>query len=313
MKKFWIIGLVLVIALLSGCNQYSSRGIEVTKKELTENKIEVKILSFEEYSDEAVKLRSEFNTVIKEFGEIRQNSEMEVREWRRSTLEKITDIRAIITEFSTIAPPNEHKKIGEEINISLDEFTKAMDLFEESVRERSAEKDREALEHMEKGQDYWNHAYRLLSIDNPLPVEGSDGTLDTEDLKNLDKNIGIDRDSVLLNVSEDGHELVGKWGFYYEDGTPNISIVLHSNGRYEGYGNGDYPNKDNAMVGTWEWNYLKGTVDFRHDYVYRDGQKTEASREKMPMELQRYDEDGIQLFDLESYKTFAYEKIENVE
>lgn len=313
MKRIWIMGLIVVIALLSGCNLYSSGKVEVTNKEQTENEVEVTILSFGEYTDEAVRIRSEFNTAIKEFGEIRQDSETEARAWRRASLEKITKVRAIITEFRMIAPPNEYKKIGKEINISLDEFTTAMDLFEESARKRSSEKDRKALEHMEKGQDYWNHAFRLLSVDNPLPVEGSDGTLDTEDLKDLDKNIGIDRDSVLLNVSEKGLELVGKWGFYYEDGPPNVSIVLHRDGRYEGYGNGAYPNKENAFIGTWEWNYLKGTIDLHHDYAYREGQKTEASRAKITMELQRFDEDGIQLFDLESYMTFSYKKIEEVE
>lgn len=312
MNRIWIVGLIAVLVFLSGCNLGSGK-VKVTKKTQYENEVEVKELTFEEYSDEAVRLRLEFYTAIKEFGEVRQDTEMEVIEFRTASLEKIEEIRTIINEFRTIAPPNNYKKIHEEINISLDEFTTAMEMFEESVKERSGEKDLKALEHMEKGQDYWNHAFRLLAIDNPLPIEGGDGTLDTEDLKDLDKNIGIDRDSVLLNVSEDGQELVGKWGFYNEDGISNVSIVLHKNGRYEGYGNGAYPNKDNAIIGTWEWNYLKGTINFHHDYVYRDGQKTEAERQTMPMELQRFNEEGIQLFDLESYRTFSYEKIEEVQ
>jgi hypothetical protein len=33
--------------------------------------------------------------------------------------------------------------------------------------------------------------------------------------------------------------------------TSNVSIILNVDGSYEGYGNGDYPSKDNALIGTW--------------------------------------------------------------
>lgn len=42
MKKLWIIGLVVVMTLLSGCNLYSSGKIAVTKKEQTKNEVEEK-------------------------------------------------------------------------------------------------------------------------------------------------------------------------------------------------------------------------------------------------------------------------------
>lgn len=65
MKKIWIMGLVVIMAFLSGCNLYSSGKVEVTKKEHSknevENEVEVKKLSFEEYTDELFDLES-YNT-----------------------------------------------------------------------------------------------------------------------------------------------------------------------------------------------------------------------------------------------------------
>ncbi|WP_428910816.1 DUF3994 domain-containing protein [Niallia sp. Krafla_26] len=302
----WGMGLAISIALLAGCNSV----VEQKTTQEVQNEVKAEQLSFEEFTKEAVRLRSKFSTSIQEFGEIRQNQDMEQKQWQETYLGKVDAIRDVIKEFRTIAPPDDKEQIGQEIKVALDEFDKGMILYKEAIQEGDANKDRKALDHMAKGQDYWNHAFALLSINNPIPVEGSDGTIDTQDLKDLDLNAGIDRDSVLLNVTEDGKELVGQWGFFNDDGTPNVSIVLSEDGSYEGYGNGEFPSKDNALIGTWEWDYLKGVVTFHHEYKNQDGVKGKANRDQMPMELQRYDEKGIQLFDLEAQKTFVYEKVD---
>ncbi|MEK6454385.1 DUF3994 domain-containing protein [Caldifermentibacillus hisashii] len=310
-KIKWVVGLTLPMLFLAGCTsiENSKNNTQEAPKEVKANQVSLK-----EYTDEAVRLRSEFNNAIKAFGEVRQDTKMEPKEWQTASLEKIKDIRAILNEFRRIAPPNSHKQVGEEITVALDEYDKGMELFEEAIKDGDASKDAKALEHMKTGQDYWNHAYRLLAIDNPIPpADGGDGTINTDDLKELDLNAGIDRDSVLLNVSKDGHELIGKWGFYQEDGSPNVSIVLNKDGSYEGYGNGEYPSKDNALIGTWKWNYIQGVITFHHDSKYVNGKKQEPNRKKMPMELQRYNEEGIQLFDLESMTSYKYEKIEDSE
>lgn len=308
-KGKWMIGFIILITLMSGCtNTNKSDGSKASKQE--DN---IKQLTFDDYTEEAVRLRSEFTIAIQAFGEVRQSANNNEKEWTKQSIEKINAIREVLNEFGTIAPPDENKEMGEAISIALNEYHKGMDLFEEATYKRDEEIDKKALEHLQKGQDYWNYSFRLLSIDNPISVEGSDGTIDSQDLKDLDLNAGIDRDSVLLNVSKEGKELVGHWGFINDDGTHNVSIVLHEDGSYEGYGNGEFPNKDNAYEGTWEWNYIRGTLTFHHDVLYKNGEKLNEGefRKQMPMELQRYDESGIQLFDLESMATFAYQKFDD--
>ncbi|WP_066390691.1 DUF3994 domain-containing protein [Neobacillus mesonae] len=312
-KSKWIMGMVLPIALMASCSANTETEKHAVQKIQEQQKVKAEKLSLEEYTKQAVKLRSDFSAKIKEFGNVRQDAKMKQSEWQKAYYAKVDAIRGVIKEFRKIAPPDDKKQIGEEINVALDEFDKAMDLYVEEIKHEDRKKDDEALQHMIKGQDYWNHAFRLLSINNPIPVEGSDGTIDSQDLKDLDKNAGIDRDSVLLNVSKDGHELFGKWGFMNDNGTQNVSIVLHEDGRYEGYGNGSYPSKKDYFGGTWEWNYIKVTVTFHHNESFRKGaaQKEGEFRKKMNMELQRFDDKGIQLFDLESQQTFRYSKLDD--
>lgn len=311
----WIFGLIIFIVLLSGCTSGNKENKSKADKasKTTEQNEEVKQLSFEDYTTEAVRLRFEFSAAIKAYGEVRQTPGTDEEEWSKQSSEKINDIRKVLNEIAMIAPPDDYKEIGEALSAAIEEYHKALDLFEESVEKRDGQLDIKGLDHLQTGQDYWNYAFRLLSINNPLPVEGSDGTIDSQDLKDLDLNAGIDRDSVLMNVSKDGKELIGHWGFLNEDGSPNISIVLYADGSYEGYGNGQFPSKDNAFEGSWEWNYIKGILTFHHDARYNNGEKLKIGeyREKMTMELQRYDEKGIQLFDLESMATFAYQNLDD--
>ena len=186
-----------------------------------------------------------------------------------------------------------------------------MDGFEKAIQTRDSKHETKALEHIENGDGYWNHAYQLLSAYIALPA-GTDGSIDTDDMKELDKAAGMDRDSVLLNVSQDGKELVGKWGFTNEDGTPNINIVLHEDGKYEGYGNGKYKDPNNAILGTWEYDYLKNMIVFHNESITQDDVKIEDGkfRPVRTMELQKFKDGEILLMDIESLSSFLYQKFE---
>ncbi|MFJ5760563.1 DUF3994 domain-containing protein [Neobacillus sp. NPDC093182] len=135
------------------------------------------------------------------------------------------------------------------------------------------------------------------------PVPQGDGTITTEDLKNLDKSAGIDRDAVRKNISEDGKELVGKWGF--KDSMP--SIVMYRDGKYEGYGNDSYPSKDNAFIGKWEWDDKCKVTVFTNEKLFKDGKETKMNRPAMTMEVLNFRDGQLFLRDIETLGEFRYE------
>ena len=130
-----------------------------------------------------------------------------------------------------------------------------------------------------------------LTYDRPL----GDGTTTTVDLKSLDKNAGIDRDSVLLHVSEGGPELVGKWGRYEEDGSFQMGIELKEDGTYQGYANGE---STPSVDGVWSYDYLREILTFEH----------EGDLRTITMDLQAFHGDTLQIMDLDTLNTFRYVK-----
>jgi len=61
------------------------------------------------------------------------------------------------------------------------------------------------------------------------------------------------------------------------------------------------------IINRWEWDYIRRVVYFHHDYVYKDGKKQKENRNIMSMKLQRFNGEGIQLFDYKKMK--AMERI----
>jgi hypothetical protein len=301
MKKIAFIFLILMM-ILTGCGVTSSKE-GASQKVKKEEKIEAKQLPLEEYGKKVGQLHEKMKTAIDDFGEATR-SEYD-KGFDQRVLDGIEGVRDVLKEFRAIAPPEEQKKVGEEFTVAMDELNKAMDLFEKAVKTKKQKHEQAALDHLQKGNDYWNHAYRLLSVYVALPA-GTDGAIDTDDLKNMDTLAGMDRDSVLLNVSEDGRELVGKWGFTNKDGTPNINIVLHKGGKYEGYSNGKYKDPNNAIIGTWEYDYLKSIVIFHNESITQNGEKLEEGkfRPVRKMELQKFKDGEMLLMDLEAHDSF---------
>lgn len=305
MKKIIFVFLVLMM-ILTGCGVSTSK--EGASQEIKkEEQIEAKQLSLEEYGEKVGQLKEKMIAAMDDFGEAAK-SEYD-KDFDQRVLDGIEGVRDVIKESRAIAPPDEQKKVGEEFTVASDEFDKAMDLFEKAVNTKNKKHEQAASEHLQEGTDYWNHAYRLLSVYVALPA-GTDGTIDTNDLKNL---AGMDLDSVLLNVSEDGKELVGKWGFTNEDGTPNINIVLHKDGKYEGYGNGKYKDPNNVIIGTWEYDYLKSMVIFHNESITQNGEKLKEGkfRPVRKMELQKFKDGEMLLMDTETFNTFQYQKFED--
>lgn len=90
-----------------------------------------------------------------------------------------------------------------------------------------------------------------------LILKDSEGTVIedpelAEAMEGMNKLAGIDKKSVLENVSKDGKELIGSWGVKKEDGTIDIRLVLNKDGTYKRYKN--YPDESSVLTGTWSYN-----------------------------------------------------------
>jgi Na+-transporting methylmalonyl-CoA/oxaloacetate decarboxylase gamma subunit len=141
-------------------------------------------------------------------------------------------------------------------------------------------------------------------LNNLHPTVVGDGTITTQDIKDLDKLAGIDHDSVVMNISYDGKELIGKW--LYADNT--VAIILNADGSYEGYGKGQYPIKDNAMLGTWEYDYAKNQLIIENKKVYKNGKNVLVSRAKQEMPLTYFKENTLRMTDTQTLADFSFVK-----
>ncbi|WP_025025941.1 DUF3994 domain-containing protein [Caldalkalibacillus mannanilyticus] len=304
MKKQFLsmITITTILLTMSGCQviEEFKEGYEqeMKKQEEIQQKVEksnIPPLTKNEYVSEIVTLQTELKDSFTAFGEAMETltSSQEIDH----ALNKVNQIREIVDKFEILNAPDEFKIPQEEFLLAMDLFRKGLDKMEEYLTVTGQPSTyEEAAEYLSEAQDHYSYAFAVIDLTEDLPVVGGDGTLSSSDLEALDNIAGMDRRSVLLNISKDGHELVGKWGFFNDDGTFNISIVIHENGQYEGYGNGKYPN--DPMEGTWNYNYLKRTLVFDHVGDIRS----------FNMDVQSFKDNTIRLMDLDSLRTFDYVK-----
>lgn len=123
----------------------------------------------------------------------------------------------------------------------------------------------------------------------------------------LDLADGIDRNSVIEHLSEDGQELYGVWGDWLnEDGTFNVGLIIHEGGTFVGYGRGDYTRDEPGVEGTWEYVH-PGTLIFineRWDGV--DITEAEGMRVEQYWEILKFDGDTLVMRDIDTWNRFDY-------
>jgi len=226
--------------------------------------------------------------------------------------DKVDKMDALSAEVIAIEPPESYKDVDKVYEESMKEFRIWLQGFRNALDKRDFSLAKEFYENSTKGEKLLNRANGLLSMTYDLPA-GTDGTITTRDLKELDSLAGIDRDSVLVNITEEGEEFIGKWGFVDKDGKENISIVLHKDGSYEGYGNGEYPNKEqNYMEGTWSYDFLGHTLHITNDTVYMDGHLKSLENPVWKFDVQAFADGKMMLMNLNSLQTFQYQKLDGV-
>lgn len=225
--------------------------------------------------------------------------------WLKKQAQQINEIHMVMKQYRSLTPPASYQEIQDKYIEAMDKFEEGLKIYRQGYEEGSSQVIESSRAVMKKGQDLWNYAYSRLQISTVVPI--GDGTMTSNDLKEMDLMVGIDRDSVMLNVSEDGKELIGYWGSYDKSGQVKPNVVFHAQHSYERFGKGEYPDMSNAMSGRWEYDYLTSIVTIHVHAIYKDGKSNGyVGRKELRYEVQRFKDNKIQLMDLDTLETFEY-------
>lgn len=264
-------------------------GAEISKDEYVNNLIS--------YSKE---LREEF-TVL---GEVASGDKTDTEAWAKSNVDQIDVIDSVLVKYLELNPTTEFQYIQDEFIVGATKFRESLALMSDALKALDDTKYRASFEKVTDAEDYLQYAEAWLQTIASVPV-GTDGTLFSDDLKVLDRQENIDRDSVLINISKDGKELIGKWGRKNDDGTVSISLVLNADGTYQGYNSGEYEKRESYLDGTWEYDYLNRHLIVHNDRDVTDGVAAELGNVGT-FDIERFNEEGIQLLDTQSSARFVF-------
>ncbi len=265
-------------------------------------KIEAVEVSKEEYPKKIGELHQKLNDGFREMQYI--GTEKDSEERNKKVAGQIDAIQEVVNGYKAIKAPAEYADIHTMYLDAAKSYDEGLSFLRKGLANQDNETWRKADTHFADASAVWNEAFAKLSEKTSVPL--GDGTITSEDLKNLDKSAGIDRDAVRKNISENGHELVGKWGF--KGAKP--SIVLYDDGRYEGYGKDAYPSKDNAFIGKWEWDNNRKVIVFTNEKLFKDGKETKMNRPTMTMEVLNFSDGQLFLRDVEALNEYRYVKMD---
>ncbi|NMD72671.1 DUF3994 domain-containing protein [Bacillus sp. DNRA2] len=291
---------VLLVLLLTATSLLGCNGLPVQVDKTEKVKVASVKVSKEEYEKKIKALGKKLNKAFLEMNKV-VKLDPDVKGRNQKILDSLDGIREIVNEYRSYKAPKEYEDIQALFMKATDHYNKMLDLMEKAVEKQDEEIWQTANSSLKKGDEYWIQANQTL-LDRTTTL--GDGTITAEDLKNLDKAAGIDRDAVKRNISDDGQELIGKWGF--EGSTP--SIVLNADGTYEGYKDGTYPSRDNAYFGTWKYDKETQVIHFTNDQSFLGGKETE-SRPTMDMNVQNFQDGKMYLMDIESFAEFHFVKM----
>lgn len=291
-----VVGIGVLTFVLTGCQvveDFKEGFKEGYERGAAETTVEVTPMEKEEYEVAVSGKTQEFVGRLAQTLNDMNGAKVIDKQMKDKWYDEIDSMELLTKEVVAMEPSESYAEVDEVYEQSMEEFQVYLGFMRDALDKEDLKIIVSGAEHLEMGELLWNRANALLSLTYDRPM--GDGTITTADLKSLDKNAGIDRDSVLLNVSEGGPELVGKWGRYQEDGSFQMGIELNEDGSYKGYANGE---STPGIEGVWSYDYLRETLSFEHE----EGLRT------MTMDLQAFHEDTLQMMDVDTLNTFRYVK-----
>ncbi|MCR8644241.1 DUF3994 domain-containing protein [Paenibacillus sp. N1-5-1-14] len=313
-KSKWLLSFVLPILLTTGCIDKESSVTTAESKESSQQTAQQSSNQTSQQTQATAPLSKEeyvkaIGAYHAEMGKELQTFSIESKDGKspnylQRNKEQIDKLKLVIKKYISLNPPNEFKKIQDSNLEAMSYFDKGLDELYDAVVKR----DQDALDRarltLTKGQDLWYYAFAQLQLTEDIPV--LDGTITTKDQKELDKNAGIDRDSVLKNISQNGQELIGQWGVQKDDKF-QVLIVLNADGSYKRYK--DYPDESSILKGRWEYNYLRRILTLYNDEAYENGKSIkDTTRPKIELDVQAFNHTTIQMMNKETTNTMKYTK-----
>lgn len=296
-KIFYIwVGLAI---LLAGCNfNTSMKGNTVTEP--------LPIMSEEEYLEGLKSSNEAFLAAFDLATETYQDKTSSDKEWYKKNASAMEEFKKTLQLFRNLQPPEKFSEVQQLVMQSMDSYEQAIDIAIKNFKSQNRSGMEGFTEHYEQGANQFNEANALLESLKNATDDAQGITYD--DLKTLDALAGIDRESVINNLSEDGKELIGLWGDRFNpNGEFNVGIVLNSDGTYSGYPRGEYPSKDNVMEGTWEYDANIKCLIINNERYYKNGEmKNEMVRAQMIFEILSFKNDELYMRDIETWNAFEY-------
>ncbi len=153
-----------------------------------------------------------------------------------------------------------------------------------------------------------DEAYKVLEtvkLLNPSNVIYDDEM--AQAFKDLDNLAGIDKESVVENISSDGKELVGSWGVKTDDGKISLRFILTSDNKYSWYKS--FPDEDNLLTG--EWSYPEPRVlKFKLTKAFIDGKDATSELDpNLTYEILTFKDNTMKMICLENLNQQTYYKI----
>ncbi len=292
---------LLAISFLGMITMAGCSGEPATADKKESLKVEPVEVSEEEYPDKIDELNASMDDGFRNLNSVAEEDPGD-KDREKRLVEQVDKIQKTVNGYKAIIAPEKYKEVHGQYLEAMKYYDEGIATMRKAIEKSDSKLWKKGNEPIKEGFNLWIEAHSKLADSIPI----GDGTITAGDLKELDAAAGIDRDSVKNNISEDGKELVGKWG---PAGSPP-SIVLNADGSYEGYSNDTYPSKENMSKGTWKYDYEKGAIFFTHEEAFSDGKPLTDFRKSMIMGIQSFKDGQMRLLDVETYNEFLYEKMD---
>lgn len=260
----------------------------------------------EEYEQHVIAYHQEFKQAFDQLAEYRENTSNAIDSvWMSRQGLHLQHVYEVMEEYRSLQPPGTYQAVHEKYIEAMEQFEEGLMLYRHGYEQGNNKWIESSRAPLSKGEDLWNYAYSNILMTVEIPI--GDGSLTNKQLRDMELLAGIDRNSVLLNISEDGRELSGRWGEPNEAGQIEPSLILYEEHYTEQYAKGEYSSRSNMTFGRWRYDYLTGILTVHVQSEYQDGKnKVKVGQDQMRYDVQRFKDDQLQLMNLDTLETYEY-------
>lgn len=302
MKVNKLLCFAISLTLLGGCGTDTTADKTDKKVESAETKKEV--LTKDTYVPTITALTSDFTKELSEL-QIIALSDKSNKDKTKEANKKLDELQKMTDKFRNIEPPEEFKDTHEGIVKAMDYYSKGFKLQKEAINDNlNQDKVNQSFEQFKLGSEAWIEAASDISDMQTEQVNGLTNNLDGS--ASDTKSDSSDRP---INISQDGKELVGKWGSYIGSDF-YVGLEFNSDGTFAGYDDtGVYSHEDNYFNGKWSYDSNSKTITLNVANFVKDGEKQEFDHSKeLEIYVKYFNAGAFEFTDSSSDEPITYEK-----